>query len=118
MKLSDILESINTLTMFHITPSRNLSSIMKYGLQPNNIKRGKFAADNEPAIYLFKTVEDAEDGVMNWLGDLYDETERLALLSVKVDSASIKQDPELELSAYITRTPIAPENITVLSKDI
>jgi hypothetical protein len=105
-----------TKTFYHVTPLKNVPHILREGLVPKADKRGG-GADAVPAIYLFNTQDDAEDGVVNWLADLYDEEEPLALLGVSIPEEWAEPDPELDLSASRVVRPIPPEHIKVLRED-
>lgn len=63
---------------YHITPAKNVSKILKNGLDPKKPQD----YDDEEGVYLFKTKDDVEDAMMNWLGDKFDEDEELALLEI------------------------------------
>src|SRR5580700_3541900 len=84
---------------FHVTLTNNWNYIQKNGLQVKTQKRG-IGGDDTPAIYLFRTREEAEDGVTNWLGDELPEEEALMLLAVDLPlDWHLEDDPELNLSA-------------------
>lgn len=117
MHIKTLLKESTMVTAYHVTPTKNLPSILKHGLTPKNIKRGIHAENDTPAIYLFKTVDEAEDGVTNWLADLYNENESLALLSIQIDRDKIINDPELNLSAYVTYDSINPYQIRIINKN-
>lgn len=64
----------------------------------------------EEGVYLFKDYGDAEDAVMNWLGDRFDEDEELVV--IKVRSSFVKQKSELASGfEVISKTDIPPEGI-------
>ena len=63
---------------YHITPAKNVSKILKKGLDPKKPQE----YDDEEGVYLFKSKSDVEDAVTNWLGDKFDEDEDLALLEI------------------------------------
>lgn len=56
---------------YHVTRRKNLDSIMEYGLIPNVPKD----MEDLNAVYLFKTFEDAENALYNWLGQRIEEWE-------------------------------------------
>lgn len=76
-------EFLNEGTYYHVTPTRNVKSIMKHGLKPS-VGKSSEKMDEKPGTFLFKKKEDAHDAVMNWLGDEHDEDEPLTMLKVKV----------------------------------
>ena len=63
---------------YHIARSENVPLIMKDGLLPS---KPDDMQDVE-GVYLFKSAMDAEDALMNWLGDRFGEEEKLTLLRV------------------------------------
>ena len=102
---------------YHVTEARYVASILRNGLRPGRMKRGT-GADTTPAVYLFRTEDEAEDGVMNWLGDLLHEDEPLALLAVDLPgSHPLEDDPELDLSAVRSLIPIPAAYIKLVKSD-
>jgi hypothetical protein len=65
---------------FHVTLSANVPSIQAQGLVPQAGERSQQMDDR--GIFLFASLEEAEDAVMNWLGDEFDDDESLTLLKV------------------------------------
>lgn len=68
---------------YHVTPEKFVPSILKRG-----IKAKVPANEDERGVYLFKSLDDAVEAIMNWLGDRFDEDEPLAI--VVVDAAQIR----------------------------
>ena len=66
---------------YHVTPTRNVKSILKDGLRPS-VGKSSEKMKEKPSTFLFKSKEDAHDAVMNWLGDEHDEP--LSMLKVKL----------------------------------
>ncbi len=99
---------------YHITPSSNVPLIMKGGLAPS---KPDDMQDVE-GIYLFKSIMGAEDALMNWLGDRFDEDDPLTLL--RVDSAGVGELDTDSAAGFeaISRTAIAPEFISVEQENI
>ena len=60
-------------TFYHVTPSENVKSIMKTGLRPSVGDRSK-KLNEKPSTFLFKNKDDAEDAMMNWMGDELENT--------------------------------------------
>ena len=78
MKLSQILiEAVASKTKtlgYHITSKRNLPSIMKKGLLVK--KPEDYGTDGDiEGIYFFKTLNDAKNALMNWLGQRIEDIE-------------------------------------------
>lgn len=96
---------------YHVTPARNLAKISKKGLMPAIGERSA-KLENNPAIYLFNTLEDVSNALMNWLSDEFDE-EQLALLKVSLDTPPADSHYETVIDSVIP-----PDKIKVLTKDI
>ena len=113
----EVTEGKNTKFLYHATPTRNLKSIMKTGLVPNIGDRSSKITGEQSGIYLFPTVEAAEDAVMNWLGDEFDEDEPLTMLKVNVAGLenSIGKGADYEL---IANTTIEPNRIHKLNTQL
>jgi len=103
-----------TESYYHVTRSGNVPSIMKGGLTPS---KPDDMQDVE-GIYLFKSIIGAEDALMNWLGDRFDEDDPLTLL--RVDSAGVGELDTDSAAGFeaISRTTIAPEFISVEQENI
>ena len=59
---------------FHVTRRKNLNSIKKKGLEPGIPKDYSVNGDVK-GVYLFKTIEDTENALCNWLGERIEEWE-------------------------------------------
>ena len=76
IKLSRILfEGV----LYHVAKRRNLRSIERNGLR---VMVPRDMEGEEAGVYLFRSREDAEEALMNWLGDRFDEDEELVLIKV------------------------------------
>ena len=100
---------------FHVTPTSNIYRILRDGLKPRTGERAG-VMEQEDGIYLFKTREDADDAVTNWLGDEFEDRERLALLEVTIppDAKVIPSTADYEI---VVGTPIPSKFIKVISKN-
>lgn len=93
---------------YHVTLLSNLKSILKNGLVPQIGERSLEAKENKKAVYLFSSLVDAENALMNWLGDWYTDTYGedipLALLEIDLDlTFPLKNgDVEYEVISEIT----------------
>jgi hypothetical protein len=113
MKLSElktlIKECLKEITdknvMFHITKESNIPSIKEFGLKVNK----PADMDDKSGIYLFPTKEYAEDALMNWLGDRFDEDEPLAMLTI--DTSNLQLETSSVDWEYISKSDIPPKNI-------
>src|ERR1700749_4826404 len=109
MKITDLTGH----NFYDVTPSVNVPRILKNGLIPNLGLRSAKIEKGQNKIFLFKSVDDAEDAVMNWLGDEFPEDTDLTLLKVTLPSTfPITHDPVagFEIS---TSNKIPPEMISV-----
>ena len=98
---------------YHITRSENVPLIMKGGLIPS---KPDDMQDVE-GIYLFKSVIDAEDALMNWLGDRFGEEEKLTLL--KVDPRGVGEvDNSAAGYEVVSTSKIDPQFISVEQEGI
>jgi hypothetical protein len=102
---------------YHVTPTENVSRILREGLIP---QRGPLAKQMEQGegIYLFKTMGDVNNALSNWLGEAYEEDDvPLTLLGVELPSG-IKTIPTTAAYEVVVTESIAPEYIQILSEDI
>ena len=112
-------ESLDTLApeiLYHITPTRNIKSILSKGLIPSIGQRSN-QIESESNLYFFPSKDAAEDALMNWLGDEFDEDEPLALLQVSSNGIEGKFTPGAEYE-YTVSSPVPAQNIKVISKNI
>ena len=113
MKINQVVTNI---TFYHVTPVRNLPKISREGLVPKIGKRARLLQEPMKGIYLFHSVEDAEDAVMGWLGDQFGEDVQLALLAVEVPSGAA-QTPGAGYEVILTE-PVPSQNIKIVSKNL
>lgn len=71
------------MKLFHVTKAKNIPSIRRHGLIPQIGKNSSKIGETEKQIYFFYDQEMLNDALMNWLGDLLDES-RIAVLTVQV----------------------------------
>jgi len=87
---------------FHIARRADVESIMATGLKPSIGERSESLGEDAPRVYLFDSRTSAEEGLMSWLGDEFDEDEELVLLSVPGGSVEtpaatyLQEDAEAE----------------------
>ena len=84
------------MTMFHVTPLKNLNSIKKHGLICQIGPRSQEIGEPVSAIYLFPNFDYANDAVMNWLGDEFDDDEQLIALPVKISETDVERAPDID----------------------
>lgn len=107
IKLRDIIEgNAQSGFVYHLTKKSNIDSIKLHGLIP---KIPTDIPNEEEAVFLFKTRDDAEDAFMNWYSDRYDEDEEFCLLTISDKNLRLFSSPyEFE---YICYELIPKENI-------
>ena len=104
-----ISEAVVSNFVYHVTPTKNLKSIAKQGLVPTIGDRSSQIAGEKSGIYVFPDRASAEDAVMNWLGDEFDD-EPLTMLKIDVSGLDkhITKGADYEL---IVGTTIEPSRI-------
>jgi hypothetical protein len=104
--------TVNESVAYHVTPTRNLRSIMKNGLHPQIGDRSRQLDGEVEGVFLFPSLSDVEAAVSSWLGDEFDEDEELSLLAVDITGLedNIVQGADYET---IVNTPISPDRIKV-----
>lgn len=99
-------------TVWHVTPTKNLPSIMQTGLVPQIGKRSQSAGEDRPAVFVFPDEESLE-GAGEWLNDAMPR--HAALLKVRVPKNWISHS-SVDWEQMVTK-PIPPDRIEVMSKD-
>jgi len=107
VKLKNILQEIQSNNLvYHLSLKSNLSKIKRNGLLANTPSDME---DEERGVYLFKTRDEAEDALMNWYGDRFDEDEEFILLTI--DSSNLTLSPTTAGFELISHKDIPPKNI-------
>lgn len=70
------------MNLYHITSKKNAKKIAIEGFKPLIGKNSMALGEPHPAIYFFPSMEDAEEGLSNWLGELFEENEEIKLITV------------------------------------
>lgn len=96
--------------VYHVTPTRNIPSIMKRGLEPQIGSRSEKIDGEESGIYTFPDKVSAEDAVANWLGDEFDEDDELSLLALNISGLHTVKGADYEI---IVKDKIEPSRIKV-----
>lgn len=68
--------------------------------------------EDDEAIYLFSTLEDVTNALTQWLGEMFDDTEELALL--RIDTTHMHLVPSIADYELMCFEPIPPHCITRL----
>jgi hypothetical protein len=108
------LEVPDVKIAYHVTPTKNVRSIMREGLVPEVGDNSSSYGENEERVYLFPTLDDVEGALSSWLGEQFEE-DILALLQVDVSGIDLGSDVDFEV---YTHEIISPDRITILTKDI
>ena len=103
---------------YHVTPSRNLQSIINQGLIPQIGARSQQIEGEICGIFCFKSLDDLDAAMSSWLGDLFDEDEQLSLIEVDPTDAIMANPDDCAEFEVVFTTPIGPNNLKVLSEDI
>lgn len=89
---------------YHVTPSSNIKSIMKTGLEPRMPEEG-----GDMAVSLFKTLKDANIQTNLWLGKKCNQVE-LSLLKIEITGLNLTETFPFELITTCLE-PIHPDRI-------
>lgn len=105
-------------TFYHVTLAENLPLIMEKGLVPSVGERSKKMSERE-AVFLFASRGDAEDAVMNWLGDEFDDDDDdLALLEVTLPAEiAIYREHGIDWEVYV-KDRIPPQCLHILERNL
>lgn len=101
---------------YHITLSEKLPSILLDGLNPMIGLRSEKMGETVACVFLFPTLDDAENAWTNWLGEELEEEGAAALLEVVLPrDAELTEGAGYEIAVI---SPISPEHISVLTRDL
>ena len=101
---------------FHVCKDDDISSISQKGLLIQVGDRSS-QLNEEPGIFLFRSVDSPYDAVMNWLGDEYDESVVLSILKVSLP-ANFPLEVVPNSFEVISRTDIPPSFIKIEKRNI
>lgn len=97
---------------YHVTPTKNVKRILAKGLDPKIPLEG-----DVEGVYLFPDKITMQDALMNWLGDKFEEDEKLT--SLKVDLTRVERPIESDVGYEIRVIGgIPPEAISIDQYDI
>jgi hypothetical protein len=100
---------------YHITPTKNVDSILKNGLEPRIGYLSNEFGESEPKIYLFKDKEGVEEGWSNWMETYFDEEEPMTVLKITLPPFGIKIENGKHEFEYTTKQKIDPAFISTNS---
>jgi len=92
---------------YHITESNNIQSIFEKGLIPSIGERSILLNEKEKCVYLFGSIELAEDAFCNWLSEYIEED----CILLAVDTAAVFNGSE-----FTTENRIPPEKISIVKE--
>lgn len=105
--------------MYHITKRVNLKDILRDGLIPQIGKRSLKINEKVDTIYLFPSLVEVENALMNWLGEEFEEEEEIGE-SIPISLLKVKLTECVKLMEWeiVSYKIIEPSNIIVLADDI
>ena len=104
---------------YHTTLVENRESIFEKGLIPQ-IGERSIQIETEEAVWLFNSVEDLDNALMNWLGEEIEETygEDAEMVTFKITlPADFPVEGEEGMFERFTRQRIPPEYIEFFRED-
>lgn len=83
---------------YHVTTKENWAKIQQYGLKPQIGHLSSKADEDKSKIFFFISEEEAENALLNWLGEELEELygEEVELVLLRVDLRSLKQAIEVD----------------------
>jgi hypothetical protein len=106
IKLKQLLENQQQL-VYHVTHERNLSAILKQGLQPHSPSLGKDEVDDE-GVYFFPDETTLKDAWDAWLEDFFNDNEKIICLTVDITGLQQHVGGDYEI---IVTEPVSPKRI-------
>lgn len=73
--------------LYHVATEEQVASIRHAGLLPAISERSSEANETAPAVYFFRSPEDVENAMMNWLGESLPENSKLYMLTAELPDA-------------------------------
>lgn len=92
------------ITAYHLTPKKNIDSIMEKGLIPQQNN------GDEYGIYLFPDMETMENALWNWFGERFDDLPDIELCLLHVDITNIDYTTPVPYEMRIDKV-ISPNRI-------
>ena len=102
------------MIVYHVTNLTNLSNIKKQGLYPQMGPRSQELGETEKCIFVFINLDDVDEAVSNWLGDEFDDDERLFCITINVPNSWVK-DSDVEYEKRIYRI-IKPDRFVKINE--
>ena len=96
------------MTAWHVTTEKALKAILKEGIVPNLGPRSAEAGEKDPLVYLFPDSESCENAVTNWLGEAFDEHEKICAIEVDLHGLIFERNVGFEITL---REAVPPSRI-------
>ena len=109
--------NFNEYDFYHVTLDADAKSILENGLQPGTGDRSSQVEGDGNRVYLFRSQDDAEDAVMNWLGDEFPEDEPLALFGIRLPEGFPVEETKGAEYEWSTTSAIPPEYLFILDSN-
>lgn len=107
-------------TFYHVTLKENYEKIKNEGLVPSIGTLSQLAEENVARVYLFPSLEDMENALLNWLGeqinDEYGEDVECCSLKIDLPDTFPISFGEIEYEVYSYDT-IPPQYISYLKDE-
>lgn len=104
---------------YHITPYHTYQTkIKRHGLMPRIGARSKNIGESVERIYLFDSLDECDNALMNWLGDEYEDmgVKFVAILEINLDGIEVQQNPHAPWE-YWALEHIPPERIKMIKRE-
>lgn len=88
------------MILYHITKTQNLLSIFSNGLIPQIGELSSKLGETKKRIYLFSSISDMNNALMNWLGIEYGDDIELSSLIISLPDDFEIIDGEVEYEKY------------------
>lgn len=103
---------------FHVTPAKNLDSILKNGLEIRTGERSLANHESQDAVFLFPSFSEMENALYNWLGAEFEDEDDLIIFQIDIPKGfpvyrNTDSNGELMYEAY-TYENIPPAYITAV----
>lgn len=114
------MKNAQEMTLYHVTPYHTYQTkIKRHGLIPRIGAKSKKVNEPVKRIYLFDSIDECENALMNWLGDEYEDigVKSVAILKVDLENIDIEQNPDAGYEYWVT-DPIPPDKIKLIKKEM
>lgn len=95
--------------IYHVTPERNLNSILGSGLLPQCGPRSVKRGETVPRVYFYPTLEAVEAALTDWLGDAFAD-EVGAIVVLEIDAADLTLESGADFD-HASQQPIPADKI-------